>query len=113
MLQELNETIGMEDMTTREHGACFSTKFAGVAYGAQLILIDSLEVTFTLSTLSVEAWEAMALIVYTLAFMAAPVILLAKGSCWHFLFLYWVASVDHKDLWLLFLSLDFVKLNCS
>ena len=55
VLEELNETISVEDMSTRELGTCFSTKLACIAYCAQLILIDALKVTFTLGTLSVDA----------------------------------------------------------
>ena len=113
MFEELDETICVEDMTTRELGACFSTEFARIANGAQLILIDALKVPNLLSTLRVEAREAMALIVDTPACMTAPVILLAKGSSGNFLFLHRSVSVDHKDHLLLVPGFCFWKLKCK
>ena len=113
MLEELDETVGVEDMTARELGACFSTEFARIANGAQLILIDALKVPNLLSTLSVKAREAMALIVDTPACMTALVILLAKGSSGNFLFLFRSASVDHKDHLLLVPGFCFWKLKCK
>ena len=97
MLEELDETVGVENMTTSEFGACLSTEFACIANGAQLILIDALEMTNTLSTLSVEARQAMALIVDTSACMTAPVILFAECRSGHLLFLDRSARIDHKD----------------
>ena len=113
VLEELNETISVEDMSARELGTCFSTEFARIANGAQLILIDALKVSNLLSTLSIEAREAMALIVDTPACMTAPVILLAKGSSGNFLFLYRSASVDHKDHLLLVPGFCFWKFKCK
>ena len=97
MFEELDETVGVEDMTTRELGTCFSTEFARIANGAQLILIDALEMTNALSTLSVEARQTMALIVDTSACMTAPVILFAECRSGHLLFFDRSTSVDHKD----------------
>ena len=111
MLEELDETVGVEDMTTRELGACFSTEFARIANGAQLILIDALKVPNLLSTLSVEAREAMALIVDTSACMTTPVILFAECSSGHLLFLDRSASVDHKGHLLLAFGLCFGELK--
>ena len=116
VLEELDDTVGVEDMTARELGACFTTEFGCVANGAQFILISSLEVANALSTLGVEARKAVALLGDTFACMAALVSLVAegKGRC---LFLLnkssWLASVD-KDAFI-FLDSDsnFGKLNCS
>ena len=113
MLEELDETVGVEDMTTRELGTCFSTEFARIANGAQLILIDALEMTNTLSTLSVEARQAMALIVDTSACMTAPVILFAKCRSGHLLFLDRSASIDMKDHLLLVPGFGFGKFKCK
>ena len=45
MLEKLNHTVCVENMATRELGACFGTKLTSVANCAQLLLVDVLEVT--------------------------------------------------------------------
>ena len=116
MLEELNDTVGVEDMTARELGACFTTEFGCVANGAQFILISSLEVANALSTLGVEARKAVALLGDTFACMAALVSLVAegKGGCLFFLNeSSWLASVDQDAFILLDSDSNFGKLNCS
>ena len=55
VLEELDDTVGVEDMAARELGACFTTEFCCVADGAQLVFICSLEVSNALNTISAEA----------------------------------------------------------
>ena len=115
MLEELDDTVGVEDMAARELGACFTTEFCCVANCAQFIFICSLEVSNLLSTLGVEAREAAALLGDTFACMTTLVSLLTegKGGC---LFLLnkssWVISVDQNALIILNTNGDLGELKC-
>ena len=115
VLEELDDTVGVEDMAARELGACFTTEFCCVANGAQFIFVCSLEVSNALSTLGVEAREAVALLGDTFACMAAAVSLVTegKGGC---LFLLnkssWFASVDQNAIFFLDTDCDLGELKC-
>ena len=55
MFEQLNDTVGVEDMTTAKFGTGFSSELLRVADCAKFVLIGSFEVADLLSTLFINA----------------------------------------------------------
>ena len=83
MLEQLDNTIGVEHVATAELRAGFGTELTRVADSAEFVLIGALEVSSLLSAVSVEAWKALALFRDTLAGVATLFMgLLTEGKSW-------------------------------
>ena len=62
VLEKQNHAVCVENMATRELGACFSTKLTSVANCAQLLLVDILKVTGSLCAVNTETRKAVAFV---------------------------------------------------
>ena len=109
VLQELNDAASVENVTAAQSGASLSTELSGVADAAQLVSVDTALVVLV-STVFVEAGEAVALTLDTVACVAACVNLVASGNDALIFYISVNASVDHNCLNRLFNLLN-VQLN--
>ena len=99
VLEELNDAICVEDMAAGKLGASFRAELCGVADCAELVLIDTLEVSCSLSAVHIQAGEAAALLGDTFAGVATLFMsLFTEGDCWLFFNCVLVARVDLDEL---------------
>ena len=99
VLEELNDAICVEDMAAGKLGASFSAELGGVADCAELVLIDTLEVSCSLSAVNIQAGKAAALLGDTFAGVATLFMsLFAEGDCRLFFNHVLVARVDLNEL---------------
>ena len=82
VLEKLNNTVCVENMATRELGACFGTKLTSVANCAQLILVDILKVTGSFCAVSMETRKAVSFVGNAPASVATLMDLVAEGNSW-------------------------------
>ena len=102
----------MENVSTGETSAGFSAQLLRVADRAEFIFVNSFEVADLLSTLCVQAWEALALLGDALAGMTTFEGLFTEGNCGNVDFFLGFASVNnHLDGDFLFLQVWNLNLN--
>ena len=112
VLEKLNHTVCVENMTTRELRACFSSKLISVANCAQLLLVDILKVTGSFCAVSMETRKAFTFVGDAPASVATLINLLAEGNS---------VSLLNNDILIvcinqnkfIFLTLKGVKLEAS
>ena len=80
MLEKLNHTVCVENMTTRELRACFSSKLISVANCAQLLLVDILKVTGSFCAVSMETRKAFTFVGDAPASVATLIDLVTEGD---------------------------------
>ena len=105
VLQKLNDAASVENVTAAESGASLSTKLSGVADTAKLVSVDTTLVVLVCAVL-VEAGEALALTLDTVACVTALMNLVAGGNDALIFYISVNASVDHNCLNRLFNLLD-------
>ena len=84
----------MEDVSAAELGTGLSTQLLSETNRTELVLMDVIEESIVLGTCLVQAWQALALILDTLACMATVERLSAYRDLWLFFVHLSVASVD-------------------
>ena len=70
MAQELDNTISVEDVSTRQLSASFAAKLRRIADCTELVFVGSIEVAGGFGAAGLEARQALALVGDTLACMA-------------------------------------------
>ena len=70
MLEQVDDTIGVEDVTTWQARARLSAELLRVADCAHGLLIDSIVVSHSLCAGSIKTWQALALVSNTFAGMS-------------------------------------------
>ena len=83
MLEQVHEAVRVEDVATGEARARLGTELRRVADGAELVLVDTLEVANLLGAGRIEAWKTLALLGDAFAGMATGFVsLLAELDFW-------------------------------
>ena len=112
MLEKQNHTVGVENMATRELGACLSTKLTSVANCAQLLLVDILKVTGSFCAVSMETRKAFTFVGDAPASVATLIDLVTEGDS-GFLLNNDILIVCINQNKFIFLTLKGVKLEAS
>ena len=107
VLEKLNDAICVEDVTAGKSGASLGPELGSVADCAQLVFVDTLEVSSSLSAVCMKAGKAAVLLGDTFASMATLLMsLFTEFDCWlpNFFNSVLITSVNLNDFAIVFES---------